>query len=144
VKKKKQEMNTAQQSNNNPWQVVKKRKRASKKTQCTTGFWLDTSNQYQDLHVEENSGMEETPHSHTVLETNKQQPKEPKPPPIYINGVTNYRAMTDSLAAVTAKETYHSKTISNNTVIIYPDKADTYRRLISHLREKRLSFRPIN
>jgi hypothetical protein len=50
--------------------------------------------------------------------------------------------MTDSLAAVTAKETYHSKTVSNNTVIIYPDKPETYRRPISHLREKRLSFIP--
>jgi hypothetical protein len=48
--------------------------------------------------------------------------------------------MTDSLAAVTAKETYHSKTVSNNTVIIYPDKPETYRRLISHLREKNIIF----
>jgi hypothetical protein len=53
-----------------------------------------TSNQYQELQIEEHTGMEETTHSHTELETNNQQTKEPKPPPIYIHGVTNYRAMT--------------------------------------------------
>jgi hypothetical protein len=57
-------MNTTDQSNINPWQVVKKYKRASSKTRCTSGFWLDTSNQYQELQVEENTGMEETPQSH--------------------------------------------------------------------------------
>jgi hypothetical protein len=35
--------------------------------------------------------------------------------------------MTDSLALVTAKQTYHSKTVSNNTVIIYPDKPEKKR-----------------
>jgi hypothetical protein len=71
--------------NINPWQVVKKRKRASNKIQITSGFWLDTSNQYQELQVEDHTGMEETPHSHTELETNNQQTKEPKPPPIYMS-----------------------------------------------------------
>jgi hypothetical protein len=137
--------NTAEHSNNNPWQAVKKRKHASNKTPHETDFRLDTSNQYQELHVEENTGTEENIHNLTAPETSHQQSKEPKLPPIYIHGVTNYRAMTDSLILVTAKETYHSKTLSNNTVIIYPDSPGTYRRLISHLREKkRSSSIPIN
>jgi hypothetical protein len=137
------DVNTTEHRNNNPWQAVKKRKRASNKTPHEKGFRLDTSNQYQELHVEENTGMEENPYKQTVPRTSHQQTKEPEPPPIYIHGVTNYRAMTDSLALVTAKETYHSKTVSNNTVIIYPGKPNTYRRLISHLHEKDyLSYLP--
>jgi hypothetical protein len=48
--------------------------------------------------------------------------------------------MVNSLAAVTATETCHSKTLSDNTVIIYPDTPETYRRLVSHLREKKIIF----
>jgi hypothetical protein len=84
--------------------------------------------------VEENLG------THTISETSNQQSKEPKPPPIYVYGVTNYNAMVNSLAAVTATETYHSKTISDNTVIIYPGTTETCRRLVSHLRDKKIIF----
>jgi hypothetical protein len=49
------------------------------------------------------TGTEENPQNYTASERSHQQPKEPKPLPIYIYGVTNYRAMTDNLATVTAK-----------------------------------------
>jgi hypothetical protein len=79
--------------------------RGSNKTWHAKDFRLDTSNQYQELQVEENTGTEENPQNYTASETSHQQPEEPKPSPIYIYGVTNYRAMTDNLATVTAKET---------------------------------------
>jgi hypothetical protein len=108
------DVNTTEHSNNNPW------------TQATNikNFMLKRIQEWK----------------RTAPGTSHQQTKEPKPPPIYIHGVTNYRAMTDSLALVTAKKTYHSKTVSNNTVIIYPDKPETYRRLISHFHEKKIIF----
>jgi hypothetical protein len=81
--------NPTEHTNNNPWQAVKKRKRASNKIPPTTYFQLDTSNQYQELHVEEHTGAEENLGTHTIPETSNQQSKEPKPPPIYAHGVIN-------------------------------------------------------
>jgi hypothetical protein len=121
--------NPTEYTNNNPWQEIKKRKRASNKIPHPP-FQLDTSNQYQELHVEEHTGAEENLVTHTIPETSNQQSKEPKPPPIYVHGVTNYKAMVNTLAAVTATETYHSKTLPDNTVIIYPDTPETYRRSV--------------
>jgi hypothetical protein len=132
--------NPTEHTNNNPWQAIKKRKLASNKIPHTTSFQLDTSNQYKELHVEEHTGAEENLGTHTIPETSNQQSKEPKPPPIYVHGVTNYKAMVNSLAAATATETYHSKTLSDNTVIIYPDTPETYRRLVSHLHDKKIIF----
>jgi hypothetical protein len=48
--------------------------------------------------------------------------------------------MADNLATVASKENYHTKTISNNTVLVYPHKPETYRRLISHLRENKIIY----
>jgi hypothetical protein len=137
-------VNTREHSNNNLWQAVEKRKRASNKTPHEKGFRLDKSNQYEELHVEENTGIEENPYKQTVPGTSHQQTKEPKPSPIYIRGVTNYRAMTDSLDLVTAKETYNSKTVFNNTVIIYLINQKHIGDSSVIFMKKRLSFIPTN
>jgi hypothetical protein len=60
----------------------KERKNASNKTSHEKSFRLDTSNHYQELHVEENTAMDENPHKQTVPGTRHQQTKEPKPPQI--------------------------------------------------------------
>ncbi|CAH1102501.1 unnamed protein product [Psylliodes chrysocephalus] len=57
---------------------------------------------------------------------------------IYIYGVTDYGAMIANLTAATAAETYYTKTLSNNTVIINPTNPDTYRKLIHHLRNENI------
>jgi hypothetical protein len=59
---------TTEHSNNNTWQAVKKRKRGStsNKTSHAKDFWLDTSNQYQELQVEEKTGTEENPQNYTA------------------------------------------------------------------------------
>ena len=130
--------NTTDQNNSNTWQIIKKRKRFNNKPQKETGFKLDTKNQYQELQTDETTGMADD--NPTTSETSKILTKEPKPPPIYIHGVTNYRAMVNNLAIVATKESYHTKTTTNNTVIVYPHKPETYRRLISHLRENKIIY----
>jgi hypothetical protein len=52
--------------------------------------------------------------------------------------------MTDKLATVTAKETYHSKTTANNTVIIYPDKPETKSIQDRHNRHTSFCLTPRN
>jgi hypothetical protein len=48
--------------------------------------------------------------------------------------------MTDNLAVVVSKENYHTKTLTNNTVMVFPHKPEIYRRLISHLRENKIIY----
>jgi PAX-interacting protein 1 len=61
--------------------------------------------------------------------------QEPKPPPIYIYDVNNYKAMVDDLTKVVEEETYHTKALPNNTIKVIPHISDTYRKLIHHVRE---------
>jgi hypothetical protein len=117
--------NTTDLNNRSTWQIIKKRKRFNNKPQKDTDFKLDIRNQYQELQSDENSGM--TDDNPTTSEPSKTLTKEPKPPPIYIHGVTNYKAMADNLAIVTSRENYHTKTITNNTVIVCPHKPEIYR-----------------
>jgi hypothetical protein len=48
--------------------------------------------------------------------------------------------MTDNIASVIPPSNFHSRTLPNNTVVIYPNKPQTYRRLVSHLRENKIVF----
>jgi hypothetical protein len=47
----------------------------------------------------------------TNLKTPNTSSKEPKPPPIYIYGVNNFKAMLHNLAIVTENEAYSVKAL---------------------------------
>jgi len=64
--------------------------------------------------------------------------QEPKPPPIYVYDVNNYKAMVDYLSKVVEEETYQSKDLPNNTIKVIPHTPDTYRKLIHSVRESRI------
>lgn len=61
---------------------------------------------------------------------------DPKPPPIYVYGITDYKGMIDNLALVVDDETYHTISLPNLTVKIIPHTSDTYRKLIHHIRSE--------
>jgi hypothetical protein len=63
---------------------------------------------------------------------------EPKPPPIYIYGVNNLKAMLDNLTMVTENKTYIVKALPNNTMKIMPNTPETYRKLIQHVRDEKI------
>jgi hypothetical protein len=71
------------------------------------------------------------------LKTPDTSKREPKPPPIYIYGVNNLKAMLDNLAMVTENETYIVKVLPNNTMKIMPNTPETYRKLIQHVRDEK-------
>jgi hypothetical protein len=126
-------------NNKNTWQIIKKkRKRNNFQPQANVDFKISTSNQFHELQNEECTDKEET----TTKNTDPRSPPtpEPKPPPIYIHGVANFKAMSDNLAPVVTPSNYHTKSLPNNTVIIYPHKPEIYRRLVSHLRENKIVF----
>jgi hypothetical protein len=60
------------------------------------------------------------------------------PPPIYIYGVTDNTGMAETVAKAVDEETYFTKTLSNNTVRISSLSSETYRRLISNIKDEKI------
>jgi hypothetical protein len=74
-----------------------------------------------------------TNNTKTNRETSRLQ--DPKPPPIFIYGVTNYKAMVTHLSATNEKEQYHCKIMSEDTIKIHVATPDSYCKLIKQLQE---------
>lgn len=121
-----------------PWQYVdNKRKRRKRHNEINvTTEETSTSNRYQPL--EKSSDNKEDDPEPTV--ERHQQPQEHKPPPIYIYGVTNFKAMTESLSKIVADEQYYTRTTTENTVKINLKTVEAYRKLVHHLREEGIVF----
>ena len=62
------------------------------------------------------------------------QPREHKPPPIYVYGVTNYQAMVSYITTTLEEEQYYCKAFSDDTIKINVYTPDSYRRLITQFR----------
>jgi len=125
-------------NNTHPWQAVgKKRKRNPFSTPTEIHIPTTINNRYDPL-------IENTPEDTTIGKNNcnptistKPQPN-PRPPPIYIYGVTNYRAMLNNLQEVIEAERFHTKTLSNNTVKVNTHSIEGYRQLIRHLNNENI------
>lgn len=61
--------------------------------------------------------------------------RETKPPPIFIYGVVDYKAMVGKLSTRRCEETY-PEALSNNTIKVQTKTSDAYRNLIRYLREE--------
>lgn len=116
--------------NKNSWQVVKKRKFTKQNNEPSSPNSPPTKIQNRYSALSNIDRPEQT-------ETEKQQ-KIPKPPPIFIYGVKNFKSMVDSFAQVVEEETYYTRTMPNETVKITANTIDTYRKLIRHLREEEI------
>lgn len=58
-----------------------------------------------------------TSNDNPVQDSSSQQPKTPKPPPIYIHGVNNYNQMIDNIATVLKeKEQCYTTALVNDTI----------------------------
>lgn len=99
-----------------PWQSIgKKRRRITRQTSTETAQQIETVNRYQLLDEEE---CNESQTERNTSNTKTTQIKDPKPPPIYIYGVKDYKAMVTNLASVAEEETYFTKALPNNTIKI--------------------------
>lgn len=119
--------------NAHPWQAVGKKRKINPQPKPTeTQIPTTTNNRYELLMEstpEENSTDSNTNNPHTSVKPQQN----PRPPPIYIYGVTNYKAMLNNLRDVIEAERFHTKTLSDNTVKINTHSIDGYRKLIRHL-----------
>jgi hypothetical protein len=66
--------------------------------------------------------------------------RDPKPPPLFVYGVTNFSDMTAHLSAIIEEGQYHCKVVSNDTIKIYAATSDSYRILIKHLQEDKIIY----
>jgi hypothetical protein len=119
------------------WQTVSnKRKRTKYQTLPEIAEQIQTTNKFESL---SELPCDNNQNKQPPTQTNPVNPnREPKPPPIYIYGVTDFQAMLSNLAKVTESETYIAKALPNNTIKIMPNTPETYRRLIQHVREENI------
>ena len=117
------------------WQFVgptKKRKRTQVQQHSgqPTQAHIHTTNRFEALdqqHADESN--DQTP-PHTL--------PTPRPPPIIIYGVLNYKKMVENLTTVTEEETFQCKVLQNDTIKISANSVDTYRKLIRHLNSEKI------
>lgn len=128
-------------SNTGPsWQIAsysKKRKLDDRSPQTTppTSPQFTHSNRYAPLATS-------TPNECAVGETDtrQKQPKIPKPPPIFVQGVANYQQMVDSITHILENEQYTTKCMAGNDIKINVHSPDTYRKLVRHFHENKVTF----
>ena len=124
-------------STKHQWQTVSnKRKRITYQTPAEIAEQIQTTNRFDSLSElpHDNNQYRQPPTSN-----NPAIPKrEPKPPPIYIYGVNDFKGMLNNLAMVTENETYTAKALPNNTIKIMPNVPETYRKLIQHVRKENI------
>jgi hypothetical protein len=65
-------------------------------------------------------------------------PRDPKPPPIFVYGVTNYSEMIGSFRNIVSDEQYIAKCRADNTVKINCQNSTTYRALIKYMRNSNI------
>lgn len=68
------------------------------------------------------------------------EPKQPSPPTIFIQGVTNFKAMLDQIFSVIDKENVITQALANNVVKVNVGSSDDYRKLIHNLRSHNIAL----
>ncbi len=138
----------------NAWQSVKKRKIGSSpespegKNNSHSRKLVSTSirmkNRFQilqDTDSETNNHSNSSQLKEATENSNKLTvKKEPSPPPIFIQEVTNYTAMCKDIATYIDKANFTAKSLSSKDVKINVSNSSDFRKLVSELRDKNISF----
>jgi hypothetical protein len=120
-------------NDNHDWQVVKNRKRARVTyNNSNTLIPATTHNQYEVLSNQATNNETPGNNSSTVTE------KIPKPPPIYVYGVIDFKKMLDNFTTAVPEETYRCTSLPNDTIKINTSSPDTYRTLVRHLNQEKI------
>lgn len=130
----------AMEHNSLPWQTISPRKRRPREiegeptqkrknaTIVPSDDGIISTNRYAAL----NATMDEN-EEHLEKGTNT------KPPPIFIQGVTNYPSMKTSIETVLTKEEFICKTLPQNTIKVYTNTSKAYRTLIHFLKNNNIA-----
>jgi len=116
------------------WQHVKKRNRLHQSTESSTRINSEISIQNRYTLLLNRQENEDSPQTNTHGDT----PNIPRPPPRFVYGVKNFKAMLDDLADVAEPDTYRTAALANDTVQISVNTIDTYRSLVKHMKEENI------
>lgn len=117
------EVEDNQPASSNDWQVIRSTKRKKIRKQSDNTQRIETKNRFEILENEVNPPTKENT---------------PKPPPIFIHGVQDYKKMTQQIQAFAENEQYNTKSLANNVVKISCGTPDTYRKLVRLFKEKNI------
>jgi hypothetical protein len=67
-------------------------------------------------------------------------PKTPKPPPIFVHGVINYKDMIKSITEVAEEEQFYTKTLANDVIKLSSTSSTAYRTIVKRFRENNIYF----
>jgi hypothetical protein len=130
-------------TSNYTWQTIKKRKRNNptpeNRTQQTE---IICYNRYEQLSQSPDNNNDDIiltdRTNNTQINKEFSTPRDPKPPPIFVYGVTNYKDMIAHLSTIIEEEQQHCKVISNATNKIHVATPESYRKLIKQLQEDKI------
>lgn len=74
----------------------------------------------------------------TSIQTNLS--KKISPPPIFLQGVNNYKSMLDNISKIIPKEHFITKTMANDAIKINIFEIDSYRKLVKEFLDRKISF----
>jgi hypothetical protein len=69
-----------------------------------------------------------------------QQRVNPKPPPIFVHGVTDYTKMIQALEAIVEAEQYKTKAMANNVIKINVNTTETYRKVVRFMKDSNIIY----
>lgn len=129
-------------NNTSKWQVVQSkrikrlntksnRNRTNAKTVPTTQTQATTNNKYQSLQMSE----DEEP-----IEDSNAAQREPKPPPIFVPGITHINPLIQTIETQIHKTEYYYKMIDQEQVKIMPKTAASYKILVEHFKANNIAF----
>ena len=109
---------------------------------------LPTANKFallSDLEKEVNTSSQNTSTQLIVTETNENTPsvitvKKTTPPPIFVQGVNNFKGMLENVSKTIPNDHFITKSIANETVKISIYDVDSYRKLVKEFRKNNVSF----
>jgi hypothetical protein len=105
-------MNNEVETDKHPWQCIENKRKIRKRYNATYVNTEEpsTSNRYQPLEKLSDKNDEKA--------ESRLQIKKPSPPPIYIYGVTDFKAMTETLLQIVVEQYYTRRTTENTVKII--------------------------
>lgn len=125
--------------NNLTWQEVPARRNPKRTLQNDNNNSqvkkINSTNRFAALSEETDISEETTENNQPDISTENK----PKPPPIYIQNVTNYPLMVDSILTVLLETEFICKTQLNNTVKVNTSSTEAYRELVRFLRQQDIS-----
>lgn len=118
------------------WQQLKKKRKRGPRTSSSSATPVTSP-----IIIQNRFNPLETDKSDKPLNNgnnNINEPKTPKPPPIFIYGVNNFKEMVDYLSTFTEKDTYYTKALADETIKVNAHSIDTYRKIIRNLKDENI------